>query len=197
MKKYFLEFFGTLILTLVVIASIFTTSGLPTPILAGLTVAIFVYTIGAISGAHLNPGVTIGVWSIKKIGTKDAFIYILVQILGGLAAFGISRALGYHLPVLIEHFSMFNLFAEVIGMIVFTFGIAHVIFSHEENKNSAFIIGASLMIGGTLGTGLGSYGILNPAISIGVHIFDISYLVGPIIGAVLGMWLYKWIRMSK
>lgn len=197
MKKYFAEFFGTMFLTLVVIASIFTKAGLPTSITVGLALAIFVYTIGSVSGAHLNPAVTIGAWSVKKIPTKQALFYIVAQILGGLAAFLISKGLGYVEPAFVTHFSVYNLIGEIVGMLFFAFGIAHVLFSNKDSSGAAFTIGASLTVGASLGTGLGSLGLLNPAISMGIHIFDVSYLVGPIIGAVAGMWLYKWLAGSK
>ncbi len=197
MKKYFAEFLGTMFLTLVVIASIFTKAGLPTPITVGLALAIFVYTIGSISGAYINPAVTIGAWSVKKIPTKQALFYIGAQILGGLVAFFISKTLGYTEPAFVTQFSFYNMIGEIVGMIFFAFGIAHVLFSNTNSSGAAFTIGASLTVGASLGTGLGSLGILNPAIAMGIHIFDWSYIVGPIIGAIVGMWLYKWLSNSK
>ena len=67
MKKYIAEFLGTFILVLVVALSLVRGFLVPTPILAGLTVMLFVYTIGHISGTHLNPAVTAGVLPIFNL----------------------------------------------------------------------------------------------------------------------------------
>ncbi|HRP37319.1 MAG TPA: aquaporin, partial [Candidatus Dojkabacteria bacterium] len=75
LKKYFAEFFGTFILSIVVIVSVAGDFTVSTAVLAALTLLIFVYTIGSISGSHLNPGVTLGIFSLKKIKAKQALAY--------------------------------------------------------------------------------------------------------------------------
>lgn len=62
-KKLLAEGFGTFILTLTAMFSILGSFDVPTPVLVGLTLMLFVYTIGSLSGAHLNPAVTVGLWS--------------------------------------------------------------------------------------------------------------------------------------
>jgi aquaporin Z len=52
----------------------------------GLTVVTGAYAFGAISGAHFNPAVTIGLWAAKRIGGRDVLPYILAQVIGGIAA---------------------------------------------------------------------------------------------------------------
>lgn len=52
----------------------------------GLTVLTIAYSFGHVSGAHLNPAVTIGLWMGGRIGAKDVLPYIISQILGGIAA---------------------------------------------------------------------------------------------------------------
>ena len=87
-KKYLAEALGTFTLALVVALSIVTKFPIATPILAGLVLMLFVYSIGHISGAHINPAVTIGLWSIKKIKTNEALAYIVSQFIGaGIALF--------------------------------------------------------------------------------------------------------------
>src|SRR5713101_3714953 len=55
----------------------------------GLTVLTMAYAIGHISGGHLNPAVTIGLWSGKRIPASDLLPYIVAQVLGGIAGAGV------------------------------------------------------------------------------------------------------------
>ncbi len=102
MKKLIAEFIGTFWLVLggcgsAVLAANFPEStantlgiGLLGVSLAfGLTVLVMVYAIGHISGCHLNPAVTLGLWAGGRFPAKDIFPYILAQVLGGIAAAGI------------------------------------------------------------------------------------------------------------
>jgi len=60
----------------------------------GLSVVVFAYAIGGISGCHINPAVTIGVWVAGKISAKDAIVYILAQLVGAvLGAFVLQQIL--------------------------------------------------------------------------------------------------------
>jgi len=52
----------------------------------GLVVLAFVYAYGHLSGTHVNPAVTVGVWLAKKMDARRAFSYIVFQLLGGIAA---------------------------------------------------------------------------------------------------------------
>lgn len=61
----------------------------------GLSVVVFAYAIGGISGCHINPAVTIGVLVAGKIAAKDAVIYIVAQLIGALlGAFVLQQILG-------------------------------------------------------------------------------------------------------
>src|SRR2546426_8557425 len=55
----------------------------------GLTVLTMAYAIGHISGCHLNPAVTIGLWTGKRIPASDLLPYIVAQVLGGIAGAGV------------------------------------------------------------------------------------------------------------
>src|SRR5262249_26338764 len=59
----------------------------------GLIVLVMIYTFGDISGAHLNPGVTVGFWAARRMPGKQVLIYITSQALGAVAASGTLRAL--------------------------------------------------------------------------------------------------------
>ncbi|MEO7725241.1 MAG: aquaporin, partial [Chthoniobacterales bacterium] len=90
MKKYTAELIGTFVLVF---------GGCGTAVLAGdhvgwlgvslafgLTLLTMAYAIGPISGCHINPAVTVGLWVSKKISFKDVPGYIIAQILGGILA---------------------------------------------------------------------------------------------------------------
>src|SRR5262245_24168352 len=91
-KRYLAEFVGTLALVLIGCAAI-TISGfggafplaiLPIGLAFGLTVTAMAYGIGPISGAHLNPAVTVSMWVAGRMGSKDAISYIVAQCLGAV-----------------------------------------------------------------------------------------------------------------
>lgn len=190
MKKYIAEALGTFALTLVVALSLIGNFPLATPLLAALTLGLFVYSIGHISGTHINPAVTLGAWSIKKITTKDALFYIVSQIVGAFIALSIvSMTMGSAgLPVS-SNWIVF--FAECLGTFFFTFGIASVIYGKTPGQMSGVVVGGSLLLGITIAALIGSNGVLNPAVAFGIGSFSFMYLIAPIIGSVLGMNVYK------
>src|SRR5580704_16269763 len=90
MNKYFAELIGTFVLVF---------GGVGSAVLAGshigfvgiafafgLSLLAMVYTIGPISGCHINPAVTLGVLLARKIGTRDAVMYVVAQIFGAIVA---------------------------------------------------------------------------------------------------------------
>jgi aquaporin Z len=97
MKKYVAEFIGTLALVLVGCGAIaiggfgtaFPVGILPIALAFGLTVTAMAYGIGHISGAHLNPAVTVSLWVAGRIRTEDVPGYIVAQLVGGIVGAGI------------------------------------------------------------------------------------------------------------
>ena len=97
MKKNVAEFFGTFWLVLGGCGSAVLAAGFPdvgigllgVSLAFGLTVLTIAYSLGHISGAHLNPAVTIGLWMGGRISSKDIAPYIISQIAGGIAAAGV------------------------------------------------------------------------------------------------------------
>lgn len=91
MKKYFAEFIGTAVLTLLGCGTaVFLGCGTPagvvgTALAFGLAVVAMAYAIGGISGCHINPAITLGVVLSKRMSWKDAVGYWTGQILGGIA----------------------------------------------------------------------------------------------------------------
>lgn len=197
MKKYIAEFFGTMILSLAVTASIFSAAGVPTALWVGLALAMLIFCIGSVSGGHYNPAVTFGMMVFRKISVKDGIIYIILQALAGFAVWGITMALALKLPAFNADFSVYSFVAEIIGMAIFTFGISAAVDKAKGQMQTAIIIGLSLIMGAYIGGGLGSYGVINPAIAISVHIWGIVYLVAPLVGAVIGMAIYRFLGQGS
>jgi glycerol uptake facilitator-like aquaporin len=186
------EFLGTYALASAVLAAVSRTTfpffGAAT---AGLTLAVMVLVIGAASGAHINPAVTLGLWSIRKVPTMQALAYIIVQLAAGMAAFRVNQyMIGEALPNLAKSQWDWKVFtAELIGTLVFSFGIAAAVYSVYEGGKLAAAIGGSLFVG-VLVASFGANGILNPAVAAGLNSWSAAYALGPLVGAVLGMNLY-------
>lgn len=196
MKQYIAEFIGTLFLTLVVAVSLASGSAVPTPVVAGWTLGLLVYTIGHISGTHINPAVTIGLWSLKKIKAKQALMYIVAQFLGAVGATIIIKLMKIVPASVVVMNSTPVFIAEMIGAAFFTFGIAAVVSNKVHEYLSGIVIGASLIVGIIL-TGGVSNGVLNPAVAFGIRSFSWIYLLAPIAGSLIGMNLFRWLNRNS
>ncbi len=189
MKKYIAELIGTFTLSFLVFLSVSGNFMIPTPVLAALCLTMFVYTIGSISGAHLNPAVTIGLFSIKKIKLDEALKYIIFQFLGALLAIFVLKQLSITIVSPVAG-GYKEFFAELLGMTVFTFGIASVVY----DKAPGVIVGGSLLLGISLAALIGSAGILNPAVALVLQAFHPTYIGGQIIGSLIGFSFYRWLK---
>jgi aquaporin Z len=198
-KKYIAEAVGTFALSFVVLGAV-SSSGLlpiPVPILAGLTLALFVYTIGSISGCHINPAVTLGLLSINKITPKDALGYVVAQMLGALGALVLAKSLLMVSPVVVGAFSSAVFFAEMLGTFFFAFGIASVVYGKAKEQMSGIVVGWSLLFGILVASLAGASGILNPAVAFALNSVSVVYILAPIAGSVLGFQVYKYLIDGK
>jgi len=190
------EFLGTGVLTLVILAVQRSTIGVPyfVAIAAGLAVAALSLIFGSVSGAHFNPAITIGLWSARKVRTLPAISYIIVQLLGGWAAYGIY---GYFVNNKLQqiggHYTARVLIAEAIGMLIFALVWAAV----SAQRLAASVVGAGFTLG-LIVAASASIGLLNPAVALGTRAWTVwgslgwgTYVLGPIIGAVIGFNLYQ------
>lgn len=189
-RKYLAEFIGTFFLVLIVSSSITNSFAIPTPILAALMLGIFVYTIGSISGCHLNPAVTLGLMSLKKIKFKEALNYVLAQLLGATLALFVARVFEAS-PELVISDNTSVYYAELLGMVIFTFGISAVVLGQIDSKLNGIIVGTSLFLGLAVASTLGSAALLNPAVMLGLAISSPSYFMAEVLGSVIGFNLYK------
>lgn len=188
------EFLGTAALTLMVLSISHSQLSLAYFIAtaAGLVIALMTLALAGISGAVFNPAMTIGLWTVRKLRTLQAVSYIIVQLAGGAVAWQLFEYLtklsGVHNT---GTYSARILVAEVIGAFVFAFVWAAAIYQRFALFNKAVAIGGSFTAGSLIAS-LGSAGILNPAVALGLHQWAWgTYVLGPILGAVIGFNLYN------
>jgi len=191
------EFFGTLVLASAVLSmagrTAFPFFG---AIIAGLTLGLMVLVIGPISGAHINPIVTIGLWTMRKVQTTQAIVYVAAQTLGGLSAWKLNEYLlnqplnnrgGAHLDWRV-------LLSEAIGAFVFTMAIAAAVSRAYDGAKLAFTAGGGLLLG-IIVASIASNGVINPAVAIGIQSWSWAYILGPVAGSIVGMNTYALIFM--
>jgi aquaporin Z len=228
MKKYAAEFIGTLWLVLGGCGSAVLAAGIPNlgigfagvSLAFGLTVMTMAYAIGHISGCHLNPAVSVGLWIAKRFPTKDLVPYVVAQVLGGIAGAGIlyliasgkpgfdlsggfaSNGYGEFSPM------KFSLVSCFITEVVLTGFFLVIILGATDPRSHPGLAPVAIGLGLTL-IHLISIPVtntsVNPARSLAVAVFaGGGYLsqvwlfwVAPIVGAVLGAVVYGVIQRSK
>ena len=142
------ELFGTFILTMVALAT-FQDAG---ALYVGLAVAVIVVAVGAISGAHVNPAVTFGLWAARKLKTVLVPFYWGAQFLGAmLAVIVINWTTNNALHLDFSHLGNMNwsIFAvELVGATIFMFGLAAATSRRTLSPGSSAIgVGLSLVAG--------------------------------------------------
>ena len=174
----------------------------------GLSVMSVVYAIGSISGAHINPAVSIAFWVNKKLITKDLIPYMFFQIVGGILA---SMLLFFLLP---ESKTMGETLVKcrdwkVVFIIEFiiTFILMFVILqvsdkSRNLDRYSGIAIGgvvafAAIFVGPISGASMNPARSIAPAILINDFSYLWIYIVSPILGGVLSVFVYKIIQTRK
>jgi len=220
-KKIFCEFLGTFWLVLggcgsAVLASNFGIGVVGISLAFGLTVLTMAYSLGHISGAHLNPAVTLGLLVAGRIEKNIVIPYIISQILGAITAavvlfliatgngaeIGDFAANGYseHSP------GKYDLMSAIVTEFVFTFIFLIVILGATDVKASKGFAGLAIGLALTL-IHLVSIPVtntsVNPARSISQAIFVGEwaleqlwvFITFPILGAVFAGFLYKYIRL--
>ena len=182
----------------------------------GLSVVAMAYTIGGISGCHINPAITLGVWLSKRMNTKDALMYMLFQVIGAIIGaailYGLSNAgtglecngLGANALQTTAAGESVSVCAGLLAEIVFTCVFVLVVLGATSKTNGATNNFAGLAIGLSLvlvhlvcirytGTSV------NPARSIGPALFAGGdalcqlwiFIVGPFVGAILSALIWK------
>lgn len=120
------------------------------PLLVGLTLAIIALAITGVSGAHVNPAVTFGLWTMRKLEAVKVPFYWVAQFIGALAAYLVVGVYSGNTKIDLASFSSWNwniFLLELVGTAVFLFGIAAALRYTETLVARAFTIGLSLTIG--------------------------------------------------
>ena len=227
MKKMLAEFIGTMWLVLGGCGSAVLAAGYPelgigfvgVSIAFGLTVLTMAYSIGHISGCHLNPAVSIGLWVGGRFDKKDLLPYIIAQVLGGLLGAAIlyviasgtagfeaggfaSNGFGEHSP------GGYGMTAVLVTEIVMTFMFLMIILGATHSKAPAGFAGIAIGLGLTLIHLISipvSNTSVNPARSTSQAIFAGDWAMGqlwlfwvaPIIGAIIAGVVYKYLSPEE
>lgn len=194
------EFIGTGALTLLILSVQRSTIGVPffVAIAAGLTVILMTFAFGRISGGYFNPALVIGMWTARKINTVTSVLYIVVQMLGAWAAYGLyTYYVNNTLQPVGGDFSGRVLTAEIVGTAIFAFGVAAAVYQRAALGLTAAMAGLALTIG-IVSASAASLGLLNPAVAFGIRAWVLgTYVLGPIIGAIIGVQLYALLFADK
>jgi len=120
------EFLGTGVLTLLILSVQHSQIGLPffIALAAGLTFTLMSLAVSAVSGGHFNPAITFGAWTVRKISTVTAILYVAFQFLGAWAAYHLyTYYLGTSLHPIVSQFHGNILVAEAVGAAIFAFAL--------------------------------------------------------------------------
>lgn len=183
------ELIATFTLTFGVLLSLNGQISIATPIIAALILGLFVFTIGSISGAHLNPAITIGLLSTRQITAKKAAGYIIMQILGAIAALLVVKSM-FTLPEVVALESWKIVLGEFLGTFFLAWGVMSVVKKQNGDSASGLTIGGSLFLGILIASTM-SNGVLNPAVALGIGSVSFSYILAPIAGSLAAMLLYN------
>ena len=224
MKAYAAEAFGTFWLVLggcgsAVLAATFPNVGIGpagVSLAFGLTVVTMAYAIGHVSGCHLNPAVSIGLWAGGRFEAGKLAPYIAAQVLGAIVAGGVlyliasgragfdlsagfaSNGYGEHSP------GKYSMAAALLTEVVMTMMFLIVIMGSTDKRAPAgfapLAIGLALTLIHLISIPVTNTSV-NPARSTGVAVFVgdwavaqlWAFWVAPIVGAVLGAVIYRWI----
>ncbi len=178
----------------------------------GFVIVGFAYAYGHISGTHINPAVTLGVWVAGKVDAPRAFSYIVFQLLGGIAgALALSWVLGgaetgLGATMLAKDLAVggtsititpvVGLFVEALLTFFLVNTVLNAAISGKAGQMAGLAIGLTLVFailaGGPLtGASLNPARTLGPAIASGNFADLWVYLVGPILGAAVAAMLYR------
>ena len=214
MKKYIAECFGTAVLVLVGCGAAVISGealGLLWVALAfGLAVMVMVYTIGSISGCHINPAITLAMWMRGKISSFDAVGYVVAQCMGAIIAALLLLQLAVDPGNLAANtiWAGYSIYAVLLWEAIFTALFITVIFAVTSKKWPGDLAGMTIGLTLTMSImvmGPVSNASFNPARAFGPALLSWGdaltqlwlFVVGPVMWAVLAVILWKFVLHTK
>ncbi|MDL9980349.1 MIP/aquaporin family protein [Microbacterium sp. ASV49] len=192
------EFIGTFLFVFAIISAV-NDGSVFAPIAIGFALMVLVYATGHISGAHLNPAVSVGVWLRGAIGAKDMLVYIVAQLVGAALGAAVTFAL-FPTPKAPGKFELGPSFlVEALWTLVLVYVVLNVATSKDNANNSFYglAIGSTVLVG-AIAVGPISGGAFNPAVALGLSITGHFawasfwvYVVAPIVGGAVAALLFR------
>ena len=220
MKKYIAELIGTMVLVLfgcgsaAIAGAMLGTLGIA--LAFGLSIVAMAYVIGDISGCHINPAVSIGMWIDGRMDAKDLVMYIIFQCIGAVIGIALLAAIINSAPSLGGYAAtglgqngfgpassvglgvVGAIIVEIILTFVFVFTVLGVTKKAENGAVAGIVIGLTLAFVHIMGIPLTGTSV-NPARSLAPALFLGGqalqqvwvFILAPIVGAVIAGFLYK------
>ena len=229
LKKALAECIGTFVLVFVACGVAGATGGslVATSLAFGLTIVAMAYSVGRVSGCHINPAVSLGCLITKRMSLKEFFVYVCAQIIGGflgaVLVFGLFKmakvdvlgdacnyAVGFGANGLTAGGIVAALITEIVLTCIFVYTILNITDEKAENgKRAGVVIGFTLTLVHLIGINLTGTSV-NPARSIATAISAAIYngttdalaqvwmfIVAPLVGAAAAAGLYKVLNTEK
>src|ERR1700746_1747252 len=177
MNKYIAEFIGTFFLVLTIGCTVIGNgAGAFAPLAIGSALMVMIFAGGHISGGHVNPAVTLGVWLRGKCAAKDVAPYMISQVIGAVfAAFAVKFLKGGAAVTPLQPVTLPALLAEFL----FTFALVYVVLNTATAKGTSgnsfygLAIGFTVLVG-AFSVGNISGGAFNPAVAVGISCMGLS-----------------------
>ena len=220
MKKYIAEMIGTLVLVVIGCGSAIFAGSIQTfnsvgtlgvAFAFGLALLTMVYTIGKISGCHINPAVTIAMWTSRRISGKDALMYMLFQVIGAIIGSAILWVLARDsgsITTMTGANTYSSLWQAITAELVFTTIFVLVVLGATskgaDNKFAGIAIGLALVMVHIVCIPITGTSV-NPARSIGPAIFQGGlalsqlwlFILVPLLGGLLASLIWRAIDTNK
>ena len=209
LKKYIAEFVGTFVLVLVACGVAGQTGGslAVTSAAFGLVIVAMAYSIGNVSGCHINPAVSLAMLISKKMSVRDFCGYVIAQFVGAIAGAAVLNAivqdstkLGTN--ALYQGNAWLSFLIEAILTCVFVLAILGVTSKKENSTIAGLVIGGALTLVHLLGINFTGTSV-NPARSFGPALIAGSFngiwvfLLAPLVGGAIAAVLYSFLAKEK
>lgn len=225
MRKYLSEFIGTFVLVFIGCGAAAVTNGvdgilgiLGIAFAFGLAIVAMAYSIGNISGCHVNPAVSLAMWINKKMDGRDFIGYVVSQVLGAVVAAALLKLIiGMCHPAItslgtngFDNFSSVHLdmigaiIVEVVLTLIFVLAILGVTSKKEYSSVSGLVIGLSLVLVHIIGIPLTGTSV-NPARSLGPALLAGGdalnqvwvFILAPLVGAAFAALIWKFLSKDE